>query len=156
VGVGGGNNLFCKYFSPPPPPPLAFLSICTHFSSPTFSIRRYVYTQLSNVHSHPTDCPTREKRGWTGDSQLTSAGAALNFDAAGMYGNWLMAMRDHQGVGCAPAGTPPVFPQADVDVCCDPPDDGFGCDYTGVPGGALWHPPTHPHTTAVHGKCDDI
>eukprot|EP00041_Stephanoeca_diplocostata_P034478 m.1179193 g.1179193 ORF g.1179193 m.1179193 type:complete len:188 (+) comp24529_c0_seq24:2670-3233(+) len=25
--------------------------------------------------------------------------------------------------------------QANVDVCCDPPDNGFGCDYTGLPGG---------------------
>ena len=25
-----------------------------------------VQTQLSNLHFHPTDCPTREKRGWTG------------------------------------------------------------------------------------------
>ena len=46
----------------------------------------YIFTQLSNMHSHPTDCPTREKRGWTGDSQLTSGGAALNFDALAFYG----------------------------------------------------------------------
>ena len=51
------------------------------------------------------------------------------------YGNWLLAMRDHQTVSCSPAGRPPAFPQANVDVCCDPPDNGFGCDYTGVPGG---------------------
>ena len=48
--------------------------------------KAYIYTQLSNMHSHPTDCPTREKRGWTGDSQLTSGGAALNFDALTFYG----------------------------------------------------------------------
>ena len=28
-----------------------------------------VQTQASNVHAHPTDCPQREKRGWTGDGQ---------------------------------------------------------------------------------------
>lgn len=25
--------------------------------------------------------------------------------------------------------------QANVDVCCDPPNNGFGCDYTGLPNG---------------------
>ena len=97
--------------------------------------KAYVYTQLSNMHSHPTDCPTREKRGWTGDSQLTSGGAALNFAALGFYGNWLGVMADHQAVNCALHKAPPVFPQANVDVCCDPPNNGFGCDYTGLAGG---------------------
>eukprot|EP00041_Stephanoeca_diplocostata_P034486 m.1179680 g.1179680 ORF g.1179680 m.1179680 type:complete len:955 (+) comp24529_c0_seq57:140-3004(+) len=111
-----------------------------HFNASALQVlngiqRAYVYTQLSNVHGHPTDCPTREKRGWTGDSQLTAGGAVLNFDAAAFYGNWLTTMRDHQAVNCAPANTPPAFPQANVDVCCDPPDNGFGCDYTGLPGG---------------------
>ena len=97
--------------------------------------RAYVYTQLSNMHSHPTDCPTREKRGWTGDSQLTSGGAALNFDALGFYGNWLQVMADHQAVNCALHTAAPTFPQANKDVCCDPPNNGFGCDYTGLAGG---------------------
>jgi hypothetical protein len=30
------------------------------------------YTSLSNLMDHPTDCPTRERAGWTGDGQLTS------------------------------------------------------------------------------------
>lgn len=55
---------------------------------------------------------------------------------AGLYGNWLQAMQDHQTVNCAPASVKvPVFPQANKDVCCDPPNNGFGCDYTGLPGG---------------------
>jgi alpha-L-rhamnosidase len=28
-----------------------------------------VQTQKSNLHFHPTDCPQREKRGWTGDGE---------------------------------------------------------------------------------------
>ena len=50
-----------------------------------------VITQASNVHAHPTDCPQREKRGWTGDSQVTSGQASLNFDTAAMYATWLQA-----------------------------------------------------------------
>eukprot|EP00038_Savillea_parva_P015483 m.14055 g.14055 ORF g.14055 m.14055 type:complete len:1286 (-) comp3115_c0_seq1:253-4110(-) len=133
--------------SPEPPTASALTALFVHTAmTPTGAIRlnssvlqgiqhAYVYTQLSNVHSHPTDCPTREKRGWTGDSQLTSGGATLNFDTATMYGNWLVAMHDHQTVDCSKAGHTPVFPQANVDVCCDPPNNGFGCDYTGVTGG---------------------
>ena len=39
-----------------------------------------VHTQLSNAFHHPTDCPQREKRGWSGDAQLSSGQASLNFD----------------------------------------------------------------------------
>ena len=37
-------------------------------------------TQQSNLHSHPEDCPQRERHGWMADSQLSSAEATLNFD----------------------------------------------------------------------------
>ena len=39
-----------------------------------------VHTQLDNLHSIPTDCPQREKRGWMGDAQWTSEEASLNMD----------------------------------------------------------------------------
>lgn len=39
-----------------------------------------VHTQLDNLHSIPTDCPQREKRGWMGDAQWTSEEASLNID----------------------------------------------------------------------------
>ena len=42
------------------------------------STDRCAPSQLSNLHFHPTDCPTREKRGWTGDAQFTSRQASLN------------------------------------------------------------------------------
>ena len=93
------------------------------------------YTQLSNFHSHPTDCPTREKRGWTGDSQITSAGASMNFDTGSFYDNWLQVFGDHQDVGCALHGKEPVFPQGPADKCCNPKVGSFGCDYSGIPDG---------------------
>eukprot|EP00039_Didymoeca_costata_P027246 m.17957 g.17957 ORF g.17957 m.17957 type:complete len:1180 (+) comp6152_c0_seq1:184-3723(+) len=95
--------------------------------------KAYRYTQLSNYHSHPTDCPTREKRGWMGDSQITSLGASLNFDTREFYRNWLQTFRDHQIVNCALHSTTPVFPQANVDKCCNPKVSTFGCSYTGIP-----------------------
>lgn len=84
----------------------------------------YEYTQLSNVHFHPTDCPQREKRGWTGDAQVTAGGATLNFDTSSFYAQWLQTFADHQLVNCAKANKQPTFPQANKDICCDPPNNG--------------------------------
>lgn len=47
-----------------------------------------VQTHLSNFVSVPTDCPQREKRGWTGDGQLTTHSAFLNFDMIALYEGW--------------------------------------------------------------------
>ena len=96
-----------------------------------------VQTQLSNLHFHPTDCPQREKRGWTGDAQFTSRQASLNFDLTLLYEHWLWTMLDHDHAGCALHGTTPVFPQANKDICCFPKYSKFGCDYTGIPNGTF-------------------
>ena len=96
-----------------------------------------VQTQLSNLHFHPTDCPQREKRGWTGDAAFTSRQASLNLDMRQLYGNWLQTMQDHDTAGCALAGVAPVFPQTNKDICCNPKHRSFGCDYTGIPNGTF-------------------
>jgi len=59
-----------------------------------------VYTQMSNVHSHPEDCPQRERHGWTADSQVAAAPASLNFDMDLVYTNWERTMSDIQALGC--------------------------------------------------------
>ena len=92
-----------------------------------------VQTQLSNLHFHPTDCPQREKRGWTGDAQFTSRQASLNFDMRLLYSEWLQTMQDHDTAGCAINGNLPTFPQTNKDKCCYPSHKSFGCDYTGIP-----------------------
>ena len=96
-----------------------------------------VQTQLSNLHFHPTDCPQREKRGWTGDAQFTSRQASLNLDMRQLYGNWLQTMQDHDMAGCAASGSKPAFPQTNKDICCSPTHKSFGCDYTGIPNGSF-------------------
>jgi hypothetical protein len=96
-----------------------------------------VQTQLSNLHFHPTDCPQREKRGWTGDAQFTSRQASLNLDMRQLYGNWLQTMQDHDETGCASGGVAPVFPQTNKDICCNPEHKSFGCDFTGIPNGTF-------------------
>jgi alpha-L-rhamnosidase len=56
------------------------------------------WSDLTNLHSVPTDCDQRNERmGWLGDSQTSSEGLLLNFDMAAFYSNFLRDIRDVQG-----------------------------------------------------------
>jgi hypothetical protein len=44
---------------------------------------------LSNYYSHPTNCPSREKRGWTGDGGHAAETLMFNFDMSSAYRKWL-------------------------------------------------------------------
>ncbi|MBO4572538.1 MAG: alpha-L-rhamnosidase N-terminal domain-containing protein, partial [Clostridia bacterium] len=59
----------------------------------------YIRTQLNNMHCGiPTDCPHRERLGYTGDAQLTMESALLTLDSADFYRKWLKDLRDCQDV----------------------------------------------------------
>lgn len=51
---------------------------------------------LSNFVGIPTDCPHREKNGWTGDAQLAMETGLWNFDAKAGYVHFLRMMLDAQ------------------------------------------------------------
>lgn len=51
---------------------------------------------LSNLMGYPTDCPQREKNGWTGDGHLAIETALYNFDAITVYEKWMADHRDEQ------------------------------------------------------------
>ena len=51
---------------------------------------------LSNFVGIPTDCPHREKNGWTGDTQLAMETGMWNFDAKASYVHFLRMMLDAQ------------------------------------------------------------
>ena len=53
-------------------------------------------TLVSNIHSIPTDCPTREKAGWMADALVAATAAVYNFDMVNFYRKWLDDMRDAQ------------------------------------------------------------
>lgn len=55
-----------------------------------------VWTFRGNAVDVPTDCPTRERSGWTGDFQIFAPTAALMFDIDGFARKWLQAVRDDQ------------------------------------------------------------
>ncbi len=59
----------------------------------------YVRTQQSNIHCCvPSDCPHRERLGYTGDGQLTSRAALTVFDAKEMYRKWIRDIADSQDI----------------------------------------------------------
>ncbi len=55
---------------------------------------RYAY--LSNAQNIFTDCPQREKNGWTGDAQLAAEVGLMNFDSVSLYEKWLNDLADEQ------------------------------------------------------------
>ena len=51
---------------------------------------------LGNAQNIPTDCPTREKNGWTGDAHLAAEAGLINFQSATFYTKWLDDIKDNQ------------------------------------------------------------
>jgi alpha-L-rhamnosidase len=51
---------------------------------------------LSNLFGYPTDCPHREKNGWTGDAHIAVETGLYNFDGITVYEKWLADFRDEQ------------------------------------------------------------
>ncbi len=54
------------------------------------------WSYLSNLFSIPTDCPHREKNGWTGDGHIASEFGLLNFDGILFYEKWINDFADEQ------------------------------------------------------------
>lgn len=51
---------------------------------------------LSNLFGYPTDCPQREKNGWTGDAHIAIETGLYNFEGITVYEKWLADHRDEQ------------------------------------------------------------
>lgn len=66
-----------------------------------------IWSYLSNAQSYPTDCPQREKNGWTGDAGLACECGLMNFHSASFYRKWLDDFADAQR---ADGGFPVVIP----------------------------------------------
>lgn len=62
---------------------------------------------LANLFGYPTDCPQREKNGWTGDAHIAIETGLYNFDGITVYEKWLADHRDEQQAnGVLPAIIP--------------------------------------------------
>ncbi|KQR66877.1 alpha-L-rhamnosidase [Pedobacter sp. Leaf176] len=51
---------------------------------------------LSNLYGFPTDCPQREKNGWTGDGHFAVETGLYNFEGITVYEKWMGDHRDEQ------------------------------------------------------------
>jgi len=51
---------------------------------------------LSNLYGYPTDCPQREKNGWTGDGHIAIETGLFNYDGIKVYEKWMDDHRDEQ------------------------------------------------------------
>ena len=64
-----------------------------HFSCSDETVNRIfdmiVNSDRSNFYYFPTDCPHREKNGWTGDASLSAPQMSLLFDTTESYLEWL-------------------------------------------------------------------
>ena len=97
---------------------------------------------LSNLVGYPTDCPQREKNGWTGDAQINIETGLYNFDGITIYEKWMADHRDEQ----QPNGVLPSIV----------PTSGWGYEWaTDLTG--LLPSPSFPGTciyfTAIPGAC---
>ncbi|MGC9013990.1 MAG: family 78 glycoside hydrolase catalytic domain [Thermoproteota archaeon] len=58
--------------------------------------RLTLWSYRSNFLSIPTDCPHREKNGWTGDAHLAAEQAMYNWDNVASYEKWMNDFKDAQ------------------------------------------------------------
>ena len=80
-----GSDLKERPFPMPQNPALASL------------LERARWSIRSNMVGFPTDCPSREKQGWTGDALAAAEGAIALYDgAAEVYADWLRGLVDIQ------------------------------------------------------------
>lgn len=54
------------------------------------------WSYVNNFVGHPTDCPNRERNGWTGDAQLAIETGLYNYDGTAAYAKWMRDFRDEQ------------------------------------------------------------
>ena len=66
-----------------------------------------LWSQRSNMLSIPTDCPQREKAGWTGDIGIYAATSLQNEDTTGLLTGWLRSVAaDQSKKGAVPMVVP--------------------------------------------------
>jgi alpha-L-rhamnosidase len=58
--------------------------------------RNSLWSFVGNFVGYPTDCPHREKNGWTGDAQLAAEMGLLHYRVEAAYTRWLDDLRDAQ------------------------------------------------------------
>ena len=81
----------------------AKVSVTSSFTSNSKTLNwlyeTYIRTQLTNLHyGVPSDCPHRERLGYTGDGQITINSAMMMLDAKDFFYKWMEDVRDSQDI----------------------------------------------------------
>ena len=85
-------------------------------------IINYIYkagirSTYSNMFWSITDCPTREKLGWTNDAQASLEQTLINFDIASLYEKWFEDVKSSMQ---ADGSLPGIIPSPDWGFSCGP------------------------------------
>ncbi len=120
----------------------------------------YLRTQLDNMHgSIPSDCPHRERLGYTGDGQVTCDAAMLMLDAKSFYEKWITDIIDGQDKTTGHVQHTAPFMGGGGGPC------GWGGAIIEVPyqyyrhyGGKdkllLWYPAMRKYVSYILSRCD--
>lgn len=92
--VALNQNSLTAYFMHSDVPPVGNINTSSELINKLCWATNNAY--LSNLMGYPTDCPQREKNGWTGDGHLAIETALYNFDGITVYEKWLADHRDEQ------------------------------------------------------------
>lgn len=85
--------------------PVGHFSCSNGMLNDLWAITRRSY--LCNLMSIPTDCPQREKNGWTADAHISQEIGLLNFDGITFYEKWIDDIIDNQRPNGSIAGIIP-------------------------------------------------
>ena len=92
------------------------------------------WSYISNFLGYPTDCPQREKNGWTGDAHLSAETGLLMFKPQSAYTKWLYDCQDAQ----TEAGLlPGIVPTSGWGYTMGGKQDGYGPAWDGA---YIWVP----------------
>lgn len=104
-----------------------------YFESSNDLLNKFVEnTAWSTKNNHldiPTDCPTRERHGWTGDAQIFFKSASFLFNNASFYDKYLRDMYDWQKKD---GSLPIIVPYGGVDFYMDSMNGSVGWADAGV------------------------
>lgn len=92
--------------------------------------RNVHWSFLSNFTDTPTDCPTRERSGWTGDAQVFAETAAVLADVRAFFRRYLRNLAAEQ----LPDGRVPMMIPSES----SPASGGLGKMFTAMAGSAGW------------------
>ncbi len=117
---GGGEEVYTPFFTvhgfryvkvegfPGTPTPENFTGVALYSDLPatgTFTCsdprlnrlqHNILWSQKSNFLETPTDCPTRERAGWTGDAQIYAPTGSFLMQTAGFFMKWLRDLATEQ------------------------------------------------------------